>query len=88
MPDGNRKPETGPPDPDELAKLLELELMQKRAAWQQNKKRFGTLRILSFFFLFLVIAGGLLAFWLFFSPQQVSELRASHAASPTPTASP
>jgi len=88
MPDGNRKPESDRPDADQLAKLLELELMQKRATWQQNRKRFGALRAVSFLFLFLVIAGGLLAFWLFFSPQQVNELRANRAASPSPTASP
>ncbi len=75
MPDGNRKPDGDAPDPEKLAKLLEIELMQKRAGWQQAKQRHGAFRAASFFFLFLIIAGALLAFWLFFSPERVQELR-------------
>lgn len=75
MPDGNRKPEGDAPDPEKLAKLLEIELMQKRAGWQQAKQRRGSLRTLSFFFLFLVIVGALFAFWMFFNRDGVQELR-------------
>jgi hypothetical protein len=72
MPDGNRKSEGGEIDP---AKLLELELMQKRAQWQQGKARRNSLRALSFFFLFVVIVAALVSFYLFFSPDRVRELR-------------
>jgi hypothetical protein len=75
MPDGNRKPEGGEIDP---AKLLEIELMQKRAAWQQAKARRGNLRAVSVFFLIVVIAAALVCFYLFFSPERVRELRSGH----------
>ena len=75
MPDGNRKPEPDELDPAKLAKLLDIELMQKRAEWQQAKARRGNLRALSFFFLFIVVAGAIAAFFLFFSPGAVSERR-------------
>ena len=75
MPDGNRKPEPDEVDPAKLAKLLEIELMQKRAEWQQAKARRGNLRAISFFFLFVVVAGAIAAFFLFFSPDRVGELR-------------
>jgi hypothetical protein len=73
MPDGNRKPEGDAPDPEKLAKLLEIELMQKRAGWQQAKQRRSSLRAASFFFLFLVIVGALFAFWFLFSPGGIQE---------------
>lgn len=85
MPDGNRKPDRDAPDPETLAKLLEIELMQKRAGWQQAKQRRGALRTASFFFLFVVIVGALFAFWLLFSPDRVQELRHT---SPVPNESP
>ena len=91
MVDGNRKPDNET-DPEKLAKLLEMELMQKRASWQQDKQRRNLLRVVSFFFLFLVMAGALLAFWFLFSPDRVNELRAGRTstieATPSPTASP
>lgn len=79
MPDGNRKPEGDAPDPEKLAKLLEIELMQKRAGWQQAKQRRGTFRAASFLFLFVIILGALLACWFLFSPGRVQELRQSHS---------
>ena len=92
MPDGNRKPEAGTPDPEKLAKLLELELMQKRAGWQQAKQRRGALRTASFFFLFVVIAGALFAYWMLFSQGTVEDLRQhrpqTSEPSPSVTASP
>ncbi len=50
----------------ELEKMLELELIQKRAQWQQQKARRGTFRTLSFFFLFLVVVAALAGFFFFF----------------------
>ena len=87
MPEGNPKPEPGEVDPAKLAQLLELELMQKRAAWQRSKSSMHQLRILSFFFLFLVIAGALVAFFFLFSPSRVSDLRSARDAAPTPSPS-
>ncbi len=72
MDGANRKPDNPPADPEQLTRLLELELMQKRGAWQQKKQRLGALRVLSFFFLFLVLVGAALAFWFLFSTGQMS----------------
>lgn len=92
MPDGNRKPEGDAPDPEKLAKLLEIELMQRRAGWQQAKQRRGSLRTVSFLFLFIVILGALFAFWMLFSGENVQELRVRPARSndsiPASSASP
>ncbi|MEO8439821.1 MAG: hypothetical protein ABI540_06310 [Spartobacteria bacterium] len=52
-------------DPDGLAKALEMELIMKRASWEKMRARRGTWRALSFFFLFVVILGALLAYFLF-----------------------
>lgn len=87
IPHGNSKPEAGELDPTKLAKLLEIELMQKRAAWQQAKARRGQLRALSFFFLFMVIFCAIAAFYLFFSPGGATEgggPSGNITASPTP----
>jgi hypothetical protein len=88
MSNGDSKREPTETDPAKLAQLLEIELMQKRAQWQQAKARRGNLRALSFFFLFIVIVGALVAFFLFFSPARVTELRANaphSGASPAPS---
>jgi hypothetical protein len=87
MLDGKNNPEET--DPEKLARLLELELMQKRAAWQQKKARRGTLRTMSFLFLFVVIAAALAGFFLFFNPERVREIRRpTDAVTPSPTATP
>lgn len=89
MSNGDSKPEPAESDPAKLAQLLEIELMQKRAAWQQAKARRGNLRAISFFFLFIVIVGSLVAFFVFFSGGRVSELHPNGGApSPSPLASP
>lgn len=86
MSNGEGKRESTETDPAKLAQLLEIELMQKRAAWQQAKARRGNLRAISFFFLFIVIVGALVAFFVFFSSGRVSELRsdAPHASASPP----
>jgi hypothetical protein len=90
MPEGNRKTEVN--DPETMVRLLEIELAQKRAARQQTNARRRNLRILSFFFLFMVVAGSFFAFYLFFSPEKIDELKSlrsnSTQVSPSPTASP
>ena len=85
MPDSNRKPEGNEIDP---AKLLEVELMQKRAEWKRAKERRGGLRTLSFFFLFAVIIGALLGFYFFFSPDRIRDLKPADDRLVEPTPSP
>ncbi len=62
-PHGNSQPDPRDNDPEKLAKLLEIELMQKRASWQQAKARHSTLRTMSFLFLFLVIVAAFIAIY-------------------------
>ena len=47
-------------------RMLELELMQQRAARQQAGTPYRGLRIVSFIFLFVIILGALLAFYYVF----------------------
>ena len=44
-------------DPDNLSRLLELELIQKRATWKQAGERHRALRAAGFVFLFILIVG-------------------------------
>ena len=53
-------------DPEELSRLLEIELMQKKALWQQKTARNKSLKSLSIMFLFLMVMGGLAAFYFVF----------------------
>lgn len=53
-------------NPDELTKLLEIELIQKRAEWQRATARNKNLKSFSFLFLFLVVLAGLAAFYFTF----------------------
>ena len=89
MAESNRKPEPRETDPAKLAEQLEIELILKRASWQQAKERRGNLRALSFAFLFLVIIGALFGFYYFATSEQVQELKAEAAAraeaSPSPS---
>jgi hypothetical protein len=67
MPSDDRKPEPKDIDPEQLTRLLELELMQKRAGWQQAGARHRTIRTVSFLFLFIVIVASAVVFFIFFS---------------------
>lgn len=62
-----------------LFHTLELELARERAAWKQKHAQRQTLRVASFIFLFVVIAGGLAAAFLAFN--RISEQRASQPPS-------
>ncbi len=89
MADDDRKREGSDTDPERLAQLLELELIQKRAAWQQAASRRGSLRVLSFLFLFIVIVGALVACFVFLSSNSVTEVHSNAPnASPAPAVSP
>jgi hypothetical protein len=76
--------ESGKPAKDnaeELSRLLELELMQKRAAWQQANARHKTLKSLSILFLFVVIMAALVAFYLLYG--RISEQHGTRPSSTT-----
>jgi len=87
MADDQHKPEERETDPAVLAKLLELELIQKRAAWQKAKARSANMRAISFLFLFAVLVGGLLAFYLFMNSGGLEQMR-QNAAEPSSTVAP
>ncbi len=67
-------------DPEQLTRLLELELIQKRAEWKNAGARRRGLRTASFVFLFLLIAASVIAF-LFMS----SVMQERRANQPPPT---
>ncbi len=72
-------------DPEILARLLELELMQKRAGWAQAKSRLSAVRAISFLFLFLVILGALVLYLVYFHPERGNELGTTTRGLPSPT---
>ena len=57
MADTSGKIESGKNDPAELARLLEIELTQKRAEWKRASRRNRAIKVFGLFFLFFVIAG-------------------------------
>ena len=69
-PESNKQPDARETDPEKLAKLLEIELMQKRASWQQAKARRSSYRTMSFLFLFLVIVAAFMAFYFVASSER------------------
>lgn len=87
MAEDDSKRERADTDPARLSQLLELELIQKRAEWQQTKARRRNFRALSFLFLFVVIAGAIVAFVVFFSSDRGSDSRSNQHARPTPVES-
>ena len=63
---------------DELMRVHELELVQKRVRWQQDREKYRTLRVLSFSFLSLVILAGLIGFFFCFT--RAKDAREQHPA--------
>ena len=57
------KPQPSDTDPEKLARLLEIELMQKRVAWQRAGERRNVYRLYALLFLVLVIAGAIAAYF-------------------------
>ena len=84
-PRGDGKPE--PSDPDQLLRLIDLELAQKRAARQRAPSPFRGFRLASFIFLFAVIVGIALAFYYIFYLGGLDEIRARNQSQPTATPS-
>lgn len=87
MTEGNRKREDADPDPSQLERMLEIEMIQKRAAWQQARTQRASFRTFSFVFLFVIIVAALVGFYLFLSPGHIEELKAGHSPATT-TATP
>jgi hypothetical protein len=75
IPDASGKPNPNESDPEKLQRLLELELVRKRAEWKQTGDRYRAFRSMSFVFLFLLIAGALVAAFFVFS--RVNEQRSN-----------
>jgi hypothetical protein len=80
------KPE--PVDPESVVRMLELELMQQRAARQLAGARWSGFRAASFIFLFAVILGALLTLYYLVSSGRLDELRAHNAPKPSPSIAP
>ena len=81
-PHGDGKPE--PTDPDQLLRLIDIELAQKRAA--RSPSPYRAFRLASFIFLFAVILGVALAFYYVFYSGGLDEIRSR--AQSQPSASP
>ena len=82
-PRSDGKPE--PSDPDQVLRLLEIELAQSRATRQRAGTPYRGFRLASFVFLFAVIIGAALAFYYVFVAGGIDDLRTRNAARPTAT---
>lgn len=83
-PHGDGKNE--PTDPDQLLRLMDLELARQRAARQRAPSPFRGFRLASFVFLFAVILGAALAFYYVFVSGGLDQMRAR--SEPQSTATP
>ena len=84
-PHGDGKPE--PSDPDQVLRLLELELAQRRVALQHARSPYRAFRLASFIFLFAVMIGVALAFYYVFFSGGLDDYRTRSGARPTATPS-
>ena len=78
-----------PTDPDQLLRLIDIELAQKRAIREQARSPYRAFRLVSFLFLFAVIIGIALAFYYVFYSGGLDEIRSRNQApaSATPSSS-
>ncbi|MFL6583037.1 MAG: hypothetical protein ACJ8KU_00810 [Chthoniobacterales bacterium] len=76
------KPDPIDPDPEKLARLLEIELMQKRATWQRASAHRNTFRALAILFLVVVIAGALVAYFFFMADMPGSDRHTPSTSEP------
>ena len=74
-----------PTDPEQLLRVLDLELAQQRAARLGARSPFRGFRMVSFIFLFAVILGALLAFYYVFYSGGLDEFRSRTEAHPNAT---
>ena len=87
VPDASQSNHPTPTNPDELSRLLEIELIQKRMEWQLASARHKNMRSVSLALLLLIVIAGLAAF--VFAFMRASEQRQQHPPnSPTAPAQP
>ena len=82
-PHGNGKNE--PSDPEQLLRLVELELAQQRAARLRARSPYRAFRLASFIFLFAVVVGAAFAFYYVFVAGGLDEFRSREIARPSAT---
>ena len=82
-PHGNGKNE--PSDPEQVLRLVELELAQQRLARERARSPLRAFRTVSFIFLFAVLVGTALAFYYVFVAGGLDDFRRNE---PRPTATP
>jgi len=68
-------------DPDNLSRLLELELIQKRATWKHAGERYRSIRTAGFVFLFVLIVGCLIGGYFAF--MRLNETRSNQPSPAT-----
>jgi hypothetical protein len=66
-------------DSDQLARLLEMELMQKRASWKKTIARNRSIRAFGFLFLFILIMASLVGGYFVFL--RISDSRSNQTPS-------
>jgi cell division protein FtsX len=86
IPDANGKPESQSQGADELERLLQIELIQKKMEWAAASERYRKIRTMSFLFLALIIMGALVVFFFLILPRLQGD-RPNHPA-PDASASP
>ena len=74
------EPKSNEIDADNLSRLLELELIQKRATWKQAGERYRSFRAAGFVFLFVLIVGCFVGGYFAF--MRVNEQRANQPTTP------
>ena len=82
-PHGNGKNE--PTDPEQVLRLVELELAQQRAARLRARSPYRSFRVASFIFLFAVIIGVALAFYYVFVAGGLDDFRSRNEPKSTAT---
>ena len=75
MSDATGKPQALEDEPEKLIRLLDLELVQKRALWKEAAARHRIFRKIGFFSIFIILAAVFLV--LFFLFARVSEERSN-----------
>ena len=85
--DGDGKGEPAANNPEKLPELIELELLQKRAAWERARARRNSLRAMSFLFLFVVMVAAIGGFYYVTSIMERPALPREVDAVSTPTPS-
>ena len=75
------EPKSNEIDAESLSRLLELELIQKRATWKQAGERYRAVRAAGFVFLFVLIVGCLVGGYFAF--MRMNETRPNQPSAAT-----